>query len=47
MEFRIWNVSVNLQSEGIEPLVVILPFNGYWYDYTELTAEERMHFMKR
>lgn len=35
------------REEGIEPLVVILPFNGYWYDYTELTAEERSTFYEK
>ena len=35
------------REEGIEPLVVILPFNGYWYDYTELTAEERSVFYEK
>ena len=35
------------REEGIEPLVVILPFNGYWYDYTELTAEERSIFYEK
>ena len=28
-------------------MVVILPFNGYWYDYTELTAEERSAFYEK
>lgn len=35
------------REEGIEPLVVILPFNGYWYDYTELMAEERSTFYEK
>lgn len=29
------------REHGIKTLVVILPFNGYWYDYLELTKEER------
>ncbi len=35
------------KEEGIEPLVVILPFNGYWYDYSGLTAEERNAFYEK
>lgn len=29
------------REHEIEPLVVMLPFNGYWYDYLKLTKEER------
>lgn len=29
------------REHKIEPLVVMLPFNGYWYDFLKLTEEER------
>lgn len=29
------------RANQVEPLVVMLPFNGYWYDYLKLTEEER------
>lgn len=32
------------RENQIKPLVVMLPFNGYWYDYLKLTKEERKAF---
>lgn len=32
------------QEENIEPLVVILPFNGYWYDFMKFDSSEREPF---
>ncbi len=29
------------EQSNIEPMVIIVPFNGYWYDYLELYSEQR------
>lgn len=35
------------KDEGIKPMLVILPFNGYWYDYSGLTQEKRQAFYEK
>ena len=29
------------KAENIKPMLIVLPVNGYWYDYTGLTAKKR------
>ena len=35
------------KDNNIKPMLVILPQNGYWYDYTGITAAKRAYFAKR
>lgn len=32
------------QETGIEPLLVVVPVNGYWYDYTGFNKEKRQEY---
>lgn len=36
-----------LQQEGAKPLFVIVPVNGFWYDYTGFPKSERDSYYKR
>jgi D-alanine transfer protein len=35
------------KAENIEPMIMILPLNGRWYDYTGMTAQKRANFSKK
>ena len=35
------------KAENVKPMLLILPLNGRWYDYTGLTANKRATFVKK
>ena len=35
------------EQQGIEPLIVNIPVNGKWYDYTGFTSEKRLEYYNR
>jgi len=35
------------KAEGVQPMLLILPLNGKWYDYTGLTADKRATFVNK
>lgn len=35
------------QAQGLKPELIVLPINGYWYDYTGIGTEKRKAFQKK